>query len=68
MVDRERIALVEQRLEILEKTHEDIRDELKMLNDSLSRYRGFLGGIVFVVSGMWGLFILFKDEFLKLFK
>lgn len=36
---------------------------LEELRRELAKYKGLAGGAMFVVSGLWALFALFKDRF-----
>lgn len=63
----ERLVVVEQEIKNLKDTNEAILDELKAINVSINKYKGFMGGVVFIISGLWGLFILFKDQIFGVF-
>lgn len=55
----ERVAKLETRVDLMESTQGDILEELRKVNQHITRYHGFAGGIAFVLSGMvvaWQLF------------
>jgi hypothetical protein len=52
--------MVEERLAALE-------EKVQSLEMQITRYKGFIGGIVFVVSCMWAALTFAKDFLIKLF-
>ena len=61
----ERIAVLEAEVEALKEDQREILKCMHEIKDELTRYKGFLGGIAFLVSGLGVLFTLFKDWFFK---
>lgn len=63
----ERIAVLEAEVEALKDDQKEILKCMHEIKDEMMRYKGFLGGITFLVSGI-GIFItLFKDWLIKHF-
>ena len=56
----ERLAVLEAKVETFQKSQEDILVEVKAINQTLGRYKGFFGGIIFVVSALWAFIDLTK--------
>lgn len=56
----ERLAVLEAKVETFQKSQEDILAEVKSINSTLGRYKGFFGGIIFVVSALWAFIDLTK--------
>lgn len=61
----ERIAVLEAEVEALKEDQREILKCMHEIKDELTRYKGFLGGIAFLVSGLGVLFTLFKDWIFK---
>lgn len=61
MDNDERIAVVETKVDTLEKKQDEILALQKTMSDQLSRYKGFFGGIVFVGSALWFVLVFLKD-------
>jgi len=70
MNDQERIAVLEANQERLQKDVHDliefIREHMKEeekrwkeISDTLTKWRGFVGGIIFVTSAIWAVFYAF---------
>ena len=57
----ERIAVLEAEVRILKDNHEDILAVMNSIKDEMTRYKGFLGGIAFIASGIGIFLTLFKD-------
>jgi hypothetical protein len=61
----ERIAVIETKVEDLEDNHAEMLKLMHEIKDEMTRYKGFLGGVAFIASGI-GIFItLFKDWIIK---
>lgn len=58
-----RLVVVETKLETLD----DIKKSLDTLNTELTKYKGMVGGILWIGSALMALIALFKDEVLKFF-
>ena len=56
----ERLAVLESKVESFQKSQDDILAEVKSINSTLGRYKGFFGGIIFVVSALWAFIDLTK--------
>jgi hypothetical protein len=54
----ERIATLETKVEALEEIAKESRAILEEIKTTQIKQKSFLGGVVFVVSAMWGLFML----------
>jgi hypothetical protein len=50
--DGERIAVLEARMDAVEKDSSAILKELKAIHDEMTRYKGFMGGVAFLISGV----------------
>jgi len=61
----ERIAVLESEVGSLKKDQEEILKIMHEIKDEMTRYKGFLGGIAFLVSGLGVFFTLFKDWIIK---
>ena len=65
----ERVARIEQQLKD-SKTQEDVRainEKLDRIDRELSRYRGFVGGILLVVTAVVSFFKFFWEDLVRLF-
>lgn len=60
----ERIAVLEAEVQALKEDQKDILKCLHEIRDEMTRYKGFLGGIAFLISGVTVCFTLFKDWFI----
>lgn len=65
----ERVVVTETRLEELLNDHKDLKTNQKeillvlaSISAELTRYKGFLGGVAFLLSAMWAAILLFKDS------
>lgn len=61
----ERIAVLESEVEALKKDQDEILKIMHEIKDEMTRYKGFLGGIAFLVSGLGVFVTLFKDWIIK---
>ncbi len=48
----ERLAVLESRIERVEKSQFAIMEKLEKIDKQLTSYHGFLGGVVFLVTGI----------------
>ena len=63
----ERIAVLEAEVKILKSDQQEILVCMHSIKDEMTRYKGFLGGIAFLASGVGIFLTLFKDWLLKHF-
>ena len=61
----ERIAVLENKVDDLQDNHEELLKLMHEIKDEMTRYKGFLGGIAFIASGIGIFLTLFKDWLLK---
>lgn len=61
----ERVAVLENQSSSLERVLKDIQAKVDSLHDEMTRYKGFLGAITFVGSGVVIAIGLFKDYLLR---
>lgn len=64
----ERLVVLEQEVKALKEDLGTILSEVKMINAQMVKYRGFLGGITFVLSGIPLVWMFGKDWFLAHWK
>lgn len=68
----ERIARIETQLDTHIRDEEDhmqrMDEKLDRIELELSRYRGFIGGIMFIVTAVVAFFKFFWEDLLKFFK
>jgi hypothetical protein len=57
----ERIAVLEAEVEALKKDQQDILGCLHEIKDEITRYKGFLGGVAFLLSSLTVAVGMFKD-------
>lgn len=57
----ERIAVLEAEVEALKKDQQDILVCLHEIKDEITRYKGFLGGVTFLLSALTVALGMFKD-------
>ena len=57
----ERIAVLEAEVNALKKDQDEILKIMHEIKEEMTRYKGFLGGIAFLVSGLGVFLTLFKD-------
>lgn len=48
----ERIAVLEAKVQEIRNDHADILEQLKEINGSLTKYKGFVGGVAFVFTSV----------------
>ena len=63
----ERIAVLEAEVKILKSDQQEILFCMHSIKDEMTRYKGFLGGIAFLASGVGIFLTLFKDWLFKHF-
>jgi hypothetical protein len=63
----ERIAVLEAEVKILKSDQQEILVCMHSIKDEMTRYKGFLGGIAFLASGVGIFLTLFKDWLFKHF-
>ncbi len=61
----ERIAIIETKVEDLEDNHKELVRLMHEIKDEMTRYKGFLGGVAFIASGIGIFLTLFKDWIIK---
>jgi hypothetical protein len=61
----ERLAVIENKVEDLEQKHKELLKLMHEVKDEMTRYKGFLGGVAFIASGIGIFLTLFKDWILK---
>ena len=61
----ERMAVVETKVETLEDNHKELLKLMHEIKDEMTRYKGFLGGLAFIASGIGIFLTLFKDWIIK---
>ena len=52
MTDIERLAILETQMEALQKQHAQIMEKFDALISSFTKYKGFVGGIMFSVTSV----------------
>jgi hypothetical protein len=65
MSDLERIAVVETKVSSLEDNHAEMLKIMHEIRDEMTRYKGFLGGIAFLVSCLVVAVSMFKEWIIK---
>jgi hypothetical protein len=63
--NNERLAVIETKVEDLEANHKELLKLMHEVKDEMTRYKGFLGGVAFIASGIGIFLTLFKDWILK---
>ncbi len=61
MSENERIAVVETKIATLEDNHAEMLRVMHEIKDEMTRYKGFLGGVAFLVSCLGVALTVFKD-------
>ena len=61
----ERLAIIETKVEDLEQNHRELLKLMHEIKDELTKYKGFLGGVAFIASGIGIFLTLFKDWIIK---
>lgn len=64
-IDIERLAVVETEIETLKDNHKEMLKIMHEIKDEMTRYKGFLGGIAFLVSCLGVALTVFKDWIFK---
>lgn len=55
----ERAAVIEQRLRELEDCHKELTEKMDLIYTEMTKYKGFIGAVSFMLSGVlvcWNLF------------
>lgn len=60
----ERIAVLESKIEAVEAKQNDILKGLQTIHTEMTKYKGFLGGVVFLASGVVTLAVMLWDKVL----
>lgn len=63
--ENERLAVVETEIETLKDNHKEMLKIMHEIKDEMTRYKGFLGGIAFLVSCLGVALTVFKDWIFK---
>lgn len=45
----------------------ELEERLKKLEDQINRYRGFIGGMIFVITSLWAFISLVADPLMRKF-
>lgn len=61
----ERLAILETKVDDLEDNNKELLKLLHEVKDEMTRYKGFLGGVAFIASGIGIFLTLFKDWIIK---
>lgn len=61
----ERIAVLEAEVRSLKEDQQEILICMHAIKDEMTRYKGFLGGVAFIASGVGIFLTLFKDWLFK---
>lgn len=61
----ERIAVLEAEVKSLKEDQNEILVCMHSIKDEMTRYKGFLGGVAFIASGIGIFLTLFKDWIIK---
>lgn len=61
----ERVAVLETKVDDLEANHKELLKLMHEVKDEMTRYKGFLGGVAFIASGIGIFLTLFKDWIIK---
>ena len=61
----ERLAVIETKVEDLEANHKELLKLMHEVKDEMTRYKGFLGGVAFIASGIGIFLTVFKDWIIK---
>ena len=67
MTPDERIAVLENEVKSLRTDQKEILDCIHAVRDEMLRYKGFLGGVAFLASGIGIFLTVFKDWILNHF-
>lgn len=63
--ENERIAIVETKVTSLEENHAEMLKIMHEIKDEMTRYKGFLGGVAFLVSCLGVAMTVFKEWIFK---
>lgn len=63
--ENERIAVVETKVSSLEENHAEMLKIMHEIKDEMTRYKGFLGGVAFLVSCLGVAMTVFKEWIFK---
>jgi hypothetical protein len=63
----ERMVILETKVDTLEDNHKELLNLMHEIKDEMTRYKGFLGGLAFLASGIGIFLTVFKDWLLKHF-
>lgn len=61
----ERIAVLEAEVKALKEDRQEMLEIMHSIKDEMTRYKGFLGGVAFIASGVGIFLTLFKDWIIK---
>lgn len=61
----ERIAVLEAEVRAMKANQEDILQCMQGIRDELTRYKGFIGGIAFMVSALGVALTIFREWIIK---
>ena len=61
----ERLAVLETKVDDLEDNHKELLRLMHEVKDEMTRYKGFLGGVAFIASGVGIFLTVFKDWIIK---
>ena len=64
----ERIAVLEAEVQALKDDQKEILKCMHEIRDEMTRYKGFLGGVAFLLSGLTVFLTLFRDWFMDHWK
>jgi len=57
----ERLAKLETRMEALEGDSIKVAEKVDLILQRMEKQQSFIGGVVFVLSALWGLLYAFRD-------
>ena len=61
------MAVLENKVDTLEDNHKELLKLMHEIKDEMTKYKGFLGGLAFLASGIGIFLTVFKDWILKHF-
>ena len=61
------MVVLETKVDTLEDNHKELLRLMHEIKDEMTRYKGFLGGLAFLASGIGIFLTVFKDWILKHF-
>lgn len=61
----ERIAVLEAEVRSLKEEQDKVLEVVQNIHSELVRYKGFMGGVAFIASGVGVFFTIFKDWILS---